>query len=129
MSEPILSGGILVQADHAVCFVPATIAVEIVARPRITPVPGAPPELLGIALYAGIIVPVLAIGTSNAEMIVCQHGGELIGLFGGRVLRTGSFDVKADGHVEFDGLSVPPLDVAAVRGRIEAGALAARRTG
>ena len=29
MSEPILSGGILVQADHAVCFVPATIAVEM----------------------------------------------------------------------------------------------------
>jgi hypothetical protein len=122
-------GGVVLELDASLCFVPASVAVEIAGRPRITPVPGSPPELLGIALHAGVILAVLAIGSANAEMLVCRHAGELVGLLGGRILRAGSFDAAGDGGagVEFEGRRVSPLDLVAVWGRIEAGALAARR--
>src|ERR1035438_8178499 len=112
-------GGILVRVDGALCCVPASVALRIAPPPRVTPALPAAPELLGIAPYEGTIVPVIAIGSARREMIVCQHAGELLGLVGGEVVRSGTFDAvpgRID-LVEHEGERAQVIDVPAIYAR------------
>jgi chemotaxis signal transduction protein len=121
MNERRRVGGLLLRVDGVLRFVPAAVALRVAPPPRVTPVPGAPPELVGIAIHEGVIVPVLAIGAPRGEMIVCQHGGELLGLVGAEIVRTGSFDVAAarpDAILHQEQL-VEPFDVAATYARVQ----------
>jgi hypothetical protein len=122
-------GGLVLRVGEALWFVPASTAVHVAPPPRITPIPDAPDDLLGIALHQGAIVPVLAIGAERAEMVVCLHSGELVGVVGGRVVRTGSFDVVPDRPelVRFEGEEARPLELAALYARVQAAASPARR--
>jgi hypothetical protein len=54
-------------------------------------------------------------------MVVCHHAGELIGLVGGEVLRSGLFDVARDepNAVEYAGEVAPTLDLAALYAGIQ----------
>lgn len=114
--------GIVLRAGAVLYFVPASIALRVAPAPRVTAVPGAPPDLLGIALQRGVIVPVVAIGPDREEMLVCQHAGELLGLVGARVVRSGSFDGAPESDaVVFEGERAEVLDVAAIYARIQAG--------
>jgi hypothetical protein len=116
-------GGLLLIAEGGLQFVPATVALRVAPPPRVTPVPGSPPELLGVALYEGTVVPVLAIGSARAQMVVCQHGGELLGLVGGEVVRTGSFVRSGTGDplsVDHEGQTVPAIEVGALYARVQA---------
>jgi chemotaxis signal transduction protein len=115
--------GLLIRIDGALFFVPATIALRVAPPPRVTSVPGAPPDLLGIAVSAGAVVPVIAIGGERAEMVICQHAGELVGVVGGRVVQSGSFDVTSQRPdvVTHEGETAPTLDVPAIYARIQAG--------
>jgi hypothetical protein len=117
-------GGILVRVDGALCFVPASVALRIAPPPRVTPIPAAPPELLGIAPYEGTIVPVIAIGSARREMIVCQHAGELLGLVGGEVVRSGTFDAvpgRID-VIDHEGQRAQVIDLPAIYARVQASA-------
>jgi hypothetical protein len=51
------TGGIVVRVDGALRFLPAAVALRVAPPPRVTPVPGAPSELLGITIHEGVIVP------------------------------------------------------------------------
>lgn len=117
-------GGIVLRIDGELRFVPAAVALRVGPIPRITAVPGAPPDLVGIAMHEGVVVPVVAVGSARKDLVVCQHAGELVGLVGGEVQRTGSFDVAADRPdlVMFEGESVKPLDVAAAYARVQSSA-------
>jgi hypothetical protein len=123
-------GGVLLRVDGAFGFLPASVAVRVAPSPRVTPVPGAPPGLLGITLYEGAIVAVIAIGAARREMVVCQFAGELIGLVGGEVVRTGVFDVTPDEPdcVEHEGQRARDLNLGVLYGRVQTGARAGRRT-
>ena len=79
-------GGLLLLVDGVLRFVPATVALRVASPPRVTPVPGTPATLIGVTLHEGVVVPVISIGSARTEMVVCQHGGELVGLVGGRVV-------------------------------------------
>lgn len=116
-------GGVVLRVDGELRFLPATLAAHVAPAPRITAVPGAPPDLLGIAMHEGTIVPVVAIGAARAEMVVCQHAGELLGLVGGVVVRTGRFEAvegRAD-LVQVDGERARQLDVGALYARVQTG--------
>ncbi len=117
-------GGVVLRVGDELRFVPASVAVRLAPAPRITPVPGAPPELLGIALHEGAIVPVVAVGEARDDMVVCQHAGELVGLVGGQVVKTGAFDTASERPdlVLLDGTPVRPLDVATLYARVQSGA-------
>ncbi len=117
-------GGVVLRVDGELRFIAAPVAMRVASAPKITPVPGSPPELVGIAVHDGHVVPVLAVGTVRAEMLVCQHAGELVGIVGGEIVRAGSFDVVPDRlHlVEVGGEHARPLDIAAVYARVQAGA-------
>ncbi len=117
-------GGIILRVHDALAFVPASVALRVAPSPRVTPVPGAPAELLGVASYEGLVLPVVAIGSLRREMIVCQHAGELLGLVGGEVVQTGTFDAvpgRSD-LVEYGGDQAHFVDVAAIYGRVQANA-------
>ena len=116
-------GGLVLRVDGELRFVPATVAVSVAPAVRVTAVPGAPPDLLGIAMHEGAVVPVVAIGAARGEMVVCQHAGELIGLVGGEVVRTGRFESVADRAdvVLVDGERVRLLDLTAVYARVQTG--------
>ncbi len=83
-------GGIVLRVEGALQFVPASIAVHVGPTPRVTPIPGGPPELVGVAIHEGSIVPVVSIGSARAEMLLCQHAGELLGVIGAQVVERGS---------------------------------------
>jgi hypothetical protein len=116
-------GGVVLRVAGELRFLPASLALRVVRAPRVTPVPGAPPELVGIAVHEGAVVPVLAMGEARSDMVVCQHAGELVGVVGGHVMRTGLFDVAPDQPdvVMVDGERVTPLDIATVYARVRAG--------
>ena len=117
-------GGVALRVGGELRYLPAALALKVTHAPRITPVPGAPEELVGIAVHDGVVLPVLAIGPDRGEMVVCQHAGELLGVVGGSVVRTGSFEVVGDRPelVRVDGETARPLDVASLYARVQAGA-------
>jgi chemotaxis signal transduction protein len=114
------TGGIVVRVDGALRFLPAAVALRVAPPPRVTPVPGAPSELLGITLHEGVIVPVLAVGSERGEMIVCQQPAELIGVVGAEIVQAGLFVTAAEdgASVKLEGQDVEVLDVAAVYERV-----------
>jgi hypothetical protein len=114
-------GCIVVRVNGELRFVPAQQALRVAPAPRVTAVPGAPAELLGIALHEGTVIPVVAMGAARAEMLVCQHAGELLGLVGGEILGTGSYPVVAGRPdlVVVDDAHAKPLDIAAIYARVQ----------
>jgi formylmethanofuran dehydrogenase subunit C len=121
-------GGLVLRVDGELRFLPATLAARGAPTPRVTTVPGAPPDLLGIAMHEGTIVPVVAIGALRGDMVVCQHAGELVGLVGGEVVRAGRFEAvegRAD-LVQVDGQLARQLDVGALYARVQTGGRPAR---
>ena len=123
-SRPGRRGGVLLRVDSALCFIPASVALRVAPPPRVTTVPGAPSDLLGVTLYEGMIVPVVEIGSARREMVVCQHAGELIGLVGGQVVQSGSFEVVAgrSDRVLYEGQHAQTIDLTAIYGRVLASA-------
>jgi hypothetical protein len=117
-------GALLFRARGEARFVPAAIALRVTTTPPVTPVPGAPAGLLGIALHEGGVVPVLEIGPARGEMIVCQSDGELVALLGGEGFVTGVFATAGDGVdvVEHDGRRHALLDVTALCATVGAAA-------
>jgi chemotaxis signal transduction protein len=108
--------------------------------PDVAHVPGAPEELVGVALVEGEMVPVVAIGeldarassrsgrgvagdkrTDNRPMLVCEYFGERVGLVGLEIIATGTFDAETPEHVVHDGVAAPLFDVGAVVGRLREG--------
>ena len=122
--EPHRRGGVVLRVEGTLYFVPTSIAVHIAPMPRVTAIPGGPSHLAGVAIHEGTIVPVVSIGSARAEMVVCQHAGELLGVIGARVERTGLFDAVPDRPelVRHEGQPVRPLDLATIYARIQAGA-------
>jgi hypothetical protein len=119
-SRPGRRGGVLLRVDDVLCFLPASVALRVAPAPRVTSVPGAPPDLVGVTLYEGVVVPVIAIGSARSEMVVCQHAGELVGLVGGQVVQSGSFDVvagRAD-RVMHEGQPAQIVDLTTIYGRV-----------
>jgi chemotaxis signal transduction protein len=111
------------RTGAALWFVPATIAVKVASVPEIARVPGAPADLLGIALVGGDIVPVVALeqqARSSRVLLVCRFLDETLGLLAESVVRSGSFETDGDGVVH-DGERAPPLDLAAIYARLHAG--------
>ena len=125
----IKRGGLLLRVDGALVFIPASVALRISVPPEVVRVPGAPAELLGMAVNEGEILPVVAIGSERGPMVVCMHASELVGLVGGAVIGSGLFpkaeEAKSD-EVSFGGETARTLDLAEIFGRLHGGAWAGR---
>jgi hypothetical protein len=142
-------GGVLLryagsEGRAALGFVPAAVAARLVTLSSLTPVPGARPPALGIALADGAVVTVLQVGRAGEagydqddgwpvpgadRALLCRVGGLDLALTGGVVLATGVFDAAPRGGVMWRGAPVPALDVAALYAQAEAAAWADRAAG
>jgi chemotaxis signal transduction protein len=122
-------GGLLLRVEKALHFLPASWAVRIAPAPELARVPGAPAELLGVAAYEGVIVPVVAIGDDRSTMVVCSFSGELLGIVGATVVGAGVFDAHQEDEVSFLGEPAKTLDLAAIYARLKGGGWAERWRG
>jgi chemotaxis signal transduction protein len=132
-----MTGGVVFRVGEELFFLPATIASKVLPMPGVARVPGAPAELVGVALVEGEMVPVVAIGElegrgsrrpkgsrrrpDSRPMLVCSYLGERVGLVGLEMLASGSFDVDDADHVVHGGVPAPRFDVAAVIDRLREG--------
>ena len=129
-----LTGGVVFrvgEARYSSC--PPPIACKVLPMPGVARVPGAPADLVGVALVEGEMVPVVAVGeldrrgsrrppttsrprADNRPMLVCIVMGERVGLVGLEIVATGFFaPAEPEGVVHGDA-AVPLFDVGRRRG-------------
>jgi hypothetical protein len=135
-------------------FVPSEVARRLAALSSLTPVPGARPPVVGIALADGAVVTVLRIGRGGSppaaasaaarpayepggdwmvpgadRALLCQIGGVEVALTGATVVATGVFDVAPGGQgVLWRSEVVPVIDVRALYAQAEAATWTERAT-
>jgi chemotaxis signal transduction protein len=134
-------GGVMFRVEEELFFLPASVALKLLSMPQVAVVPGAPPELRGIALVDGAMIPVVDVSsrprpwsslsrdgkrggsTQAAEeaMLVCALMGESLGLVGLSVVGTGFFDVNEAGETIFGDRPARTFDVARVIARVRQG--------
>ena len=148
-------GGVLLRVNggeggDALGFVPAEVARRLTALSALTPVPGARPPVVGIALADGAVVTVLGIGPLDGgrrgaeregpydpgeewlvpgadRAVLCNLGGFDVALTGATVLATGVFDGAPSGDgVLWRSEVVPVIDVRALYAQAEAASWAER---
>jgi len=106
-----LRGGLVMRSDNGLCFVPADIAHGLVPEPEISDVPGTG---VGMALVAGEVLPVLALGNRVGAMVVCEVAGERIA-FSGLTPEASGFFESCPGGVRVGQEVAPELDLGAAR--------------
>lgn len=132
-----MTGGVVFRVAGTLFFLPATIASKVLPMPVVARVPGAPEELVGVALVEGEMVPVVAVGelegrgarrpkgarprADNRPMLVCTYHGERVGLVGLEIAATGTFDVPDAEHVVHAGEPATLFDVGEVVSRLREG--------
>lgn len=133
-----MTGGVVFRVADGLFFLPATIACKVLPMPGVARVPGAPEELVGVALVEGEMVPVVAIGpldargsrrpastarprADNRPMLFCTYLGERLGLVGLEIVATGHFDASDAERVVHNGVPAPLFDVGSVVGRLREG--------
>jgi purine-binding chemotaxis protein CheW len=111
---------------------PVDCVLEVTESGEITPVPGAPPEVLGVRNFHGQVIPVIDMasrlgldgGTEAPLIVVAQQGEHQAGLAVDEVLEVGeipeaSNETESDlltGAAAIEGSLVGVVDVAAVLG-------------
>lgn len=133
-----MTGGVVFRVSGALHFLPASVATKVLPMPGVARVPGAPEELVGVALVEGEMVPVVAIGelerrgsrrppagtrprADNRPLLVCTYHGERVGLVGLQIVATGLFDAPDAERVVHEGVPASLFDVGAVVGRLREG--------
>jgi len=129
-------GGVMFRVGGDLRFLPASIAMKVMPTPEIAPIPGAPPELRGVALVEGDMIPVIDVlaepipssrrrmqaRMSGGAMLVCFVLGEPVGLVGIEVVATGRFEVELGTSEPRLGHEVAqPFDVAGIIARVREG--------
>lgn len=110
-------GGVVFRVGAELFFLPATVAMRVVPVPRIGRVPGGPPELVGLSLVDGEMIPVVAVGASRSAMLVVSYLGERVGLVGVDLVASGRFEAVHD-HAIHAGEHARLFDVSAVIARV-----------
>ena len=134
------AGGVLFRIAGELWFLPASIAMKVMPIPEMAAVPGGPPELRGVALVDGNMIPVVDAFEEPLErlersatpgdgapvgeqaMLVCAVLGETLGLVGIDVVATGRFEPgESVGEVKLGDEMARTFDVAALVARVREG--------
>jgi chemotaxis signal transduction protein len=126
-----MTGGVVFRVEGELFFLPANVASKVLPMPSVARVPGAPENLVGVALVEGEMVPIVAVGpldargsrrpptserrrADNRPLLVCTYLGERVGLVGLAVVATGQFESAAPDQVIYEGSPVASFDVGAI---------------
>lgn len=86
------AGGLIVDTGGELRFIPADVALSVMAETQVVPVPGLEPPAIGLTLAEDRAVAALRVGSwPSSEMILCRVDGVLVTLVGARVVASGSF--------------------------------------
>lgn len=112
--------GIIFRVGETHSFLPAEIARQILALPRITPIPGAPRWCVGLAVVHGNPT---AIVSAEPEMplhvlVLSMYAGETLGLGITEVIAAGAFPRDQDGNVVGPSGPVRDFDFASLYARV-----------
>lgn len=105
----MMHGGVVFRrsapgTSPGLAFLPATIAMKVMPIPAIGAMPGAPPELHGVALVDGDMIAIVKAGTLAGDaMLVCAVLGEQVGLVGVEVVATGKFEAAESAEIRGGG--------------------------
>jgi hypothetical protein len=110
----VVRGCVVLKLETECVFADSADVVGIFPMPSITRVAGGPPVLLGGALVAGEVVPVVSVGTAQSMLLLCKIEEDLIGLVGFHDLVPGHFSVVGD-CVLYQNAHVRPLVLADYR--------------
>ena len=119
-NAPKARGGLVFTVLGQRAFLSTEVALRLAPRPQVATIPGSPAVLLGLTLSDGVILPVLEVGPDRGAMIVCVHRGEPLGLLGATEIRSGMFVAHGDAGVLEGDTKVPPFDVEAICGLVQA---------
>jgi hypothetical protein len=123
-------GGVVFRVAGDPYFLPASIAMKVIPVPAVARVPGGPPELRGVALVDGDMIPVVNVAGSDPPpptgeaMLLCAVVGERLGLVGIDVVATGRFEADDEtGEIKVGSGTekARTFDVAAVIARVREG--------
>lgn len=123
-----MPGGVIFRVGAELCFLPAHIASKLLPVPRLARVPGAPPELVGLALVESETIavvdvrppissnrPAVPVRSSDlGAMLVCTYLGERVGLVGIDIVATGNFETAPAESVVWQDQQAHPFDLGAV---------------
>ena len=123
MTDRNTAAGLIVKRGQQLRFVPMQIAQRVVPRPVVSAVPG---TAIGMALIAGRIIPVIEVGPTRDQLLLCSVAGQDVGLSGLEVVSSGFFE-QEESRVRYADARIPTLDVASELGRIEHWLSARRR--
>lgn len=112
-----MQGAVVFRARAGLWYLPAAVVTRVVSVPSLGPVPGAPPELAGLAHVDGRVIAVLDVGPSRAAMLVASFVGEPVGIVGAEIVATGTFPRVHD-HVAYESEHARPFDLAGVVARV-----------
>lgn len=110
-------GGVVFRVGEELFFLPATVAQRVAPVPQIGRIPSAPPDLCGLALVEGEMIPIVALSGSRTAMLVVTYLGDRLGLVGVDIVATGRFETQHD-HVVHRAEHARLFDVAAVVARV-----------
>ncbi len=94
----------MLKVRGVVHFLPASVATAVVGEVELSEIPACRAKM---TLVAGQIVPVWTLDDASPNMVLCEVGGERVGLAGLRLLRSGIFDESTDPEA----CAAPELDV------------------
>ncbi len=121
-------GGVVFRAGEHLSFLPASVALKVIPMPMVARVPGAPEDVLGVALVDGETLPVVRVGSAplaGGALLVITFLGDRLGLAGIEVLATGRFESMPETahgeHVLHEGTVARLFDVAAVVSQVREG--------
>jgi hypothetical protein len=114
-------GGLVMRVEGALVFLSSEVAGQVAPLPQITRLPGAPEELLGIALHKDELVPVIAIGSARDSMVICSHVGEHLALVGGVIVSAGLFEAQGPTTVSVGGERAEAFDIAGLYEKVQTG--------
>ena len=114
---------LVVEVKGVFLGIPVEQTREVVRAPRLTRVPGAPRETLGIVNLRGAVVTVLdlavILGRGSAEagasIVLIENGARLVGFAVDGVREVRALETSADGNASADGLTT--LDATALCAR------------
>jgi len=113
-------------------FLPTERVEAVVRMPRLSPVTGSRPPMLGVASVLGGILPVVTLGSDARHqtaapgsreapklLVVCLLAGERLGIANVDVVSVGHFDA-AEAGVRMGGELVTEVDLASVAAELHA---------